>query len=223
MADLGGIFVIVNELFEEEPPLGFDIHEDHDVIPVLAAAGVLKREYVPRIGMYAEETINNYTDWDFKHHFRLGRATFETLLDKLIPALEPEDVRGKEAITPRKQLLIYMWYLANQDSMREISHLFDVAESSVNKVLKKVARAVVSLKDLFLIWPDADSQQDIAQSFAVEGGVQNCIGCIDGTHIRLAVTIGGDKKEASLDYTPDQKMRLHDLFPPKEPICNSCH
>ena len=48
--------------------------------------------------------------------------------------------RGRfEPVPPEKQLVLFLWYSANQDSQREIAVLFDVGEWYVNTAVKNMA------------------------------------------------------------------------------------
>lgn len=58
---------------------------------------------------------------EFKKHFRLSRDTYNILLTELGPSLKyRQRSTGKPALTPDKQLLVFLWYMANKDSMREL-------------------------------------------------------------------------------------------------------
>ena len=84
-----------------------DDYEDEDIVPVLAALGIFKRSSVPCISQFADEVVNQYTEWDFKYHFRLNR-TYNILCNELRHALEPDNPRGKLTIPYTKQVLIFL-------------------------------------------------------------------------------------------------------------------
>jgi hypothetical protein len=50
------------------------------------------------------------------------------LLRDLKPDLVKHYRGGKETISPETQLLVFLWYVANQDSQREIGVLFGISE-----------------------------------------------------------------------------------------------
>ena len=89
MEDKKLIFAVVSYVLEEYPPLDADVEDDDDAVALLVAAGLVKRESVPRILGFAEETVENFSEWDFKNHFRLCRATFELILERIGPQLQP--------------------------------------------------------------------------------------------------------------------------------------
>jgi hypothetical protein len=73
-------------------------------------------------------------------HCRIDRATFEFILQTIAPHLTSNNVSGKEQIPPEKQLLLLIWYISNQKSMREAANLFGISISTVHGTVLKVCR-----------------------------------------------------------------------------------
>lgn len=75
---------------------------------------------MPKIDKFVEEIVPRMNEIEFQKHFRLSRDTYNILLTELGPSLKyRQRSTGKPALTPDKQLLVFLWYMANQDSMRE--------------------------------------------------------------------------------------------------------
>jgi hypothetical protein len=71
---------------------------------------------------------------------RIDRATFEIILQKIAPHLTSNNVSGKEQIPPeKKQFLLLIWYISNQESMREAANLFGISISTVHGTVLKVS------------------------------------------------------------------------------------
>lgn len=87
-----------------------------------------------------------YTTEGFRTHFRLRRTTFEVILRFIAPSLTAVHEGGKEETTPEKQLVLFIWYMANQEIMRETANLFELSLSTVYKTTVNIAR---SLKEVF--------------------------------------------------------------------------
>jgi hypothetical protein len=79
---------------------------------------------VPRVSNFAETIVPEYSSTDFRMHFRIYRATFEIILQTIAPHLTTNNVSGKGQIPPEKQLLLFIRYISNQESMREAANLF---------------------------------------------------------------------------------------------------
>ena len=77
----------------------------------------------PRVSKFAETIVPEFSSTDLRMHFRIDRATFEIILQTIAPHLTSNNVSGKEQIPPEKQLLLFIWYISNQESMREAANL----------------------------------------------------------------------------------------------------
>ena len=73
-------------------------------------------------------------------HFRIDRATFEIILQTIAPHLTTNNVSGKEQIPQDKQLLLLIWYISKQESMREAENLFGISISTVHGTVLKVCQ-----------------------------------------------------------------------------------
>lgn len=95
-----------------------------------------------RILGYAENTVPVFSTTYFKFHFRISKEMFEVILQHIGGELLPSQGGGSDETGPSKQVLLFLWYLVNQLSMREISHIFDLSMSTVNATLKRVNNAI---------------------------------------------------------------------------------
>ena len=80
-----------------------------------------KRESVPNVINYME-VINNMqipenVD-DFRYHYRVSRYFFDVILGELFENLLRKGHGQHETVTPEKQLLVGLCYMANMQSMR---------------------------------------------------------------------------------------------------------
>ena len=105
----------------------------HDTIDIQ------QREDANRCSSYIELVVPNYNFNEFRQHFRLTRATFETILCYM-NGLEVNIIiyhAGRPKIKEKK-LLITLWYLGNQESIRGIADRFTVTNSSVYKATREI-------------------------------------------------------------------------------------
>ena len=93
---------------------------------------------------YAENVVPRYVEDDFYAHFRLSNAVYELIVGRLDPHLSREYGGGIEQVSPNKQILIFLWYMANQDSRREVSQQFGIGTPTVHNILKNVFKCFVS-------------------------------------------------------------------------------
>ena len=60
-------------------------------------------------------------------------------------------------IAPEKQVLAFLWRIANQEPARAVADRFDMTMSSVNRVFRRVVKAVVSMSGQYIRWPNGES------------------------------------------------------------------
>ena len=129
-------------------------------------------------------------DITFQSHFRLTRQQFDILLcnveriDMNNRLLHPHS-GGIAAIPVSKELLIFLWYLANENSMREISDKFNIARSSAFKVIVRMIAIFRKLAPEFIReWTEEEKVYNSAK-FKEVTGLDNVVGAIDGCHIKI--------------------------------------
>lgn len=61
-----------------------------------------------------------------------------------------------QVIPPRKQILTFMWGMANQKPARAIADCFDITRSSYNRVFRRVVMAAVDLCNEYITWPTGE-------------------------------------------------------------------
>ncbi|XP_033738912.1 putative nuclease HARBI1 [Pecten maximus] len=184
--------VIIDDIMDIEEELSIMDEEEIEEL-VLVNVGSTNRRIIPKVIGFAEEVIPQYTETDFRRDFRVCKNTFERLIAELTPAIE-YTIResGKEGLPVRKQLLVYLWYISNQDSIREISRLFGVSTSTVHRCIRRVSKALCSMRQHIIRWPDFGTQGLISEAISERVGLPNVVGFIDGTHIRLSQIPNGD-------------------------------
>ena len=111
----------------------FDNEEDFlDDLMELGSLLWTREDSKPCILGYAEKVVPLYYDQDFQRHFRLSRSTFDVLVHKASTWKElslDRSCGGKVAIPVVNQLLITLWCLGTQETFRQLSDRFGVAES----------------------------------------------------------------------------------------------
>ena len=217
MAAVEAMFPIFDELLDiEEQVLMTNRHVD---IQQLLRLNTVRT--VPKIIGFAEETVEAYSDKDFRADFRISKATFQQLVVELSPTLQyDERPDGKEGLNVRKQILVFLWYIANQDSMREISKLFGISKSTVFRCIRRVSDALCDLKSKLIKWPDIETQQNISEDIENQCKIPNVIGFIDGTHIRLSCSPNNDNSYINrkgypsviLQLIVDDRLVIHDCY-----------
>lgn len=126
----------IQELMNDNGTILYFIKRNVDLSIILL--NCIQKRHVPRVSNFAETIVPEFSSTDFRMHFRIDRATFEIILQTIAPHLTSNNVSGKEQIPPEKQLLLFIWYISNQESMREAANLFGISISTVHGTVLKV-------------------------------------------------------------------------------------
>jgi hypothetical protein len=84
-----------------------------------------------------------------------------------------------------KKVLMFLWYMGNQNCFREISDKFNVSSSSAHRAILQVLTIMSTLGWAFVSWPKGCEKRVSATSFQRTCGLERVIGAIDGCHIRI--------------------------------------
>ena len=146
--------VLLLHEFEDSEVL-LDFLEEEEDFPILGAACCFMRRNLNRVAGYFEATVNMYSRGEFQSHFRLSRGSFEQLCREVINTGRiPMTNRGREHIAPEKQVLAFVWMMANQESSRSVADRFNITLSSLHRVLKRCSRGLTDLCGTYIKWPD---------------------------------------------------------------------
>ena len=143
--------LLLGEDSEESEILHELVEEPNDLLLSGAASCFMRRD-LNRVLSYFEATVQLYRLSEFQSHFRLTRATFEELCREVVNTGRiPLSNRGRERIPPEKQVLIFVWTMANQEVSRLVA---DLTLSSMHRVLTRCALGVTDLCVTYIKWPD---------------------------------------------------------------------
>ncbi|XP_011859439.1 PREDICTED: putative nuclease HARBI1 [Vollenhovia emeryi] len=173
-----------------------------------------------RIIGYVERTVPSLTAKQFREHFRMTPAAYETLEMKLSASLSKTSHSGKPTIPVRKQLLSTLWILATPDSYRSVGERFDMGKSSVSDSFMRVVKALNDIAGDVIVWPQGDRRAAVYENFQRIGRLPHVIGAIDGTNIPIKAPkvdarfyISKDKEYAiTLQAVCDAELRFLDCF-----------
>ena len=122
-------------------------------------------------------------DRTFQRHFRVTKTKFDELLHKLWP--DQDDNVPPSMVSHKQRTLMFLWYMANQNSFREISDKFDISQSTAHDIILSMLDKVCELAPFYIKWPSQWEKLASAGAFSRLCGKHNVIGAIDGCHIRI--------------------------------------
>lgn len=138
-----------------------------------------------------------FTDDDFVKYFRVNRAVFNLILQRITPHIKGTDTNWKKAITPAQKLCAVLYVLASGSTTHGAAVATKVSQSVISRALLDVCKAIVTcLAPDFIKMPTkpADLMRNAAafnklgkkgKTRVYPKGLVNVIGAIDGTHIPI--------------------------------------
>ena len=131
------------------------IEEEDDDLPMFSMAALIaRRSLMNRCHGYFEQTVPFYFIDEFQSLFR---TTFEILVREVVGTgvLTFGNPFGRQVIGARKQVSIFLWCIANQETTRLIADRLSVAYSSVSRVVRRVTESVLALRNQYIKWPNS--------------------------------------------------------------------
>ncbi|XP_061071558.1 uncharacterized protein LOC133105447 [Conger conger] len=128
----------------------------------------------------------NFTDSQWQRSFRVSRATFQHLCDRVRPAIERRDTALRLCVPLQKRVGIALWKLATSSDYRTVGHLFGVGVTTVCRCLHEFCQAVnqIVLPEA-IPEPNAEELEEMAALFQRKWGVPQCVGAVDSSHIPI--------------------------------------
>lgn len=168
---------------------GFDFpDEEFSFVTLFAACSDIQEQRKRyKVERFVQDVVSRYSLDTFKTFFRVSKTTFEAILENIqhIPELLlREPAAGRPQISHEKDLLMMLWYIGSQETIRSIADRFNVSEStfhSHNRRLLDVFQKYFLQK--FVIWPN--DVQTVNNEFEIKKNFPGVIGAIDSTHIRI--------------------------------------
>ena len=89
-------------------------------------------------------------------------------------------------IIMHQQVLVALRFYATGSFFQVVGDTVGVDKSTVSRTVERVSTALAAKAGRFIKWPSADKKKEIKTGFFEKGGFPGVIGCIDGTHVRVA-------------------------------------
>ncbi|XP_036346790.1 protein ALP1-like [Rhagoletis pomonella] len=103
---------------------------------------------------------------------------------------------GKPKIPAKTMIYMYIWYLSNTITYRQLANLFGVTKSTTWAIVRRVVAWIISIGYEFIKWPTGEAVEDTTRKFLQRKKVPGVIGAIDCTHI----TINAPKKDKHIYF-----------------------
>ncbi|KAG7339863.1 DDE superfamily endonuclease [Nitzschia inconspicua] len=152
------------------------------------------------------ENLPWLTDEEFLQKYRMSRQSFDRVLKEIEqhPVFQSTS-NGRKQAPVSHQLMVFLKYVGtegNGASNANQRHTFSIGYGTATTYRNRVTRALCSLRDRYIQWPDAEERQQIAREIHMLYGFPHCVAIADGTLFPLAT-------EPQTEDSPDYNGRKH--------------
>ena len=131
----------------------------------------------PRSRSWWTDIVPGLSDYEWKENFRLNKATFKFLTDKLREKLQKTDTTFRKALPFDLKIAATLWTLATNVDYRIIGNLFGIARSTACMVFHDMVDGVNEvLTPKFIRCPITDMFRDIMDGFHDKWGFSHTLG-----------------------------------------------
>ncbi|XP_071993299.1 uncharacterized protein [Engystomops pustulosus] len=122
----------------------------------------------------------------FKAFCRLNVMQFDLLLQLCSSDLSKKETVMRCAISATERLLVTLRFLASGESYGSLHLQFLIGKSTISYIVRETAVVIwQKLQPIFMPFPDLHAFDVISANFLAKTNFPNCIGALDGKHIRV--------------------------------------
>ncbi|KAM3918743.1 uncharacterized protein RB166_013520 isoform 2-T2 [Leptodactylus fuscus] len=122
----------------------------------------------------------------FHDYLRMSIPSFDELLRRLSTRLQRQDTHLRRSVTPEERLVVTLRYLATGESFSSMHFQLHLGKSTISYIVRDTCQALWDLlREEFLPHPSIEQWKDIAENFWEVTRFPNCVGAVDGKHIRI--------------------------------------
>ncbi|CAH1998916.1 unnamed protein product [Acanthoscelides obtectus] len=130
------------------------------------------------------EDIRKHPD-KFFEYYRMSIASFDELLGALRPLITKQETSFKKPISAKERLTVTLRYLATGNTFTALQYEFHIGRSTIADIVSETCQAIwLALKDTEMPEPTKEEWYQIADTFQEKTDFPNCLGAVDGKHIR---------------------------------------
>ena len=118
----------------------FVLYRNNSILRLLMGLyNINPRVELPKLHGYVENIIPQFLEEDFVTHYRISRRVFDEILLRITPQLLRTHTGGVEQVAPNKQLFVFLCYMSNMETMREVGHYFGLSKSTVHGIIRRAS------------------------------------------------------------------------------------
>ncbi|XP_018408340.1 PREDICTED: putative nuclease HARBI1 [Nanorana parkeri] len=147
----------------------------------------------PRMFRRRAYLLDGLSDNEVVRRYRLSRPAIQELLNLVGEDLEPQTKRNK-ALPGVSKLLAVLHFLGSATFQPVTSLLNGMSQPTFSRILRQVVEAIMKHSRKFVKFPESTAEwQQVKHDFFLLGGMPDCLGAIDCTHVALAPPREGEE------------------------------
>ncbi|XP_060857450.1 uncharacterized protein LOC132935032 [Metopolophium dirhodum] len=116
----------------------------------------------------------------------MSKDSYLQLVQLISPAIHKKNTNMRECVNAEERILITLRYLGTGGTFSSLAVYFARGESTVGGIVSDTSKVIWEvLKDKYMQVPNREQWTAIAQRFETLWNLPNCIGAIDGKHVRI--------------------------------------
>ena len=132
------------------------------------------------------QELKNETPELFRNFTRTSGCLFDEIVEKVTPYIEKEETFFRKPLPPGLRVAITLRFLATGESYISLQYSFRVAGNTISGIVPETCKAIaLAFKDELKVPDSEDEWIKVAEGFEQRWNFPNCIGSLDGKHIRL--------------------------------------
>ena len=162
----------------------------HALVAILAARNIKPKRKarsfynnIPKMIDWFELIVPQLPPSNYKYFFRISRDQYQVLKDKILNINHIYLSKGLVPISKRIHLVLY--FLGHNAEVMEMSDRFNLGVGTVQKYTTQMVEVLSAMFTHEIKWPNQNCKSQIIAGFRRMGGINNCVGAIDGTHINI--------------------------------------
>ena len=125
-----------------------------------------------------------YSDTEFIARYRITRAIFTQLLDRL-DTFTVRPTSRSHSIPTTTQLAVTLQFLATGTFQTVVASCHGISQCSVSRCIANITDALCSCASDLIHFPNEDGQRRNQLRFQDKYGFPKVLGCVDGSHIPI--------------------------------------
>ncbi|KAM7284263.1 putative nuclease HARBI1 [Ixodes scapularis] len=165
--------------------------------------------------------LRSASSQQFRRNFRLQREPAYAVIERYERSVYYRGSihGGSNPKTAEVCILSFLWYAGNKTCIRDVAGRFDMGESTLSRILNRVAEFLCSIAPDEIRFPDDVAA--LAKDFEEVSGFPGVVGCVDGSYIGIRCPDNKvkstyvnrhDKTSLTLQGICDHRRRFVDVF-----------